>query len=95
MSNARIPFAENANPPAAVPQHQAYHQQMYAGNENAQQNAAGNKFKTPARPAQAPKSAKSSPLYPNGDAIQLPEIMTDSEDEDSEDENTGFRAPSW
>ncbi|KAK3116654.1 hypothetical protein LTR53_002768 [Teratosphaeriaceae sp. CCFEE 6253] len=95
MSNARIPFAENANPPAAVLQHQAYHQQMYGGNENAQQHAAGNKFKTPARPAQALKSAKSSPLYPNGDAIQLPEIMTDSEDEDSEDENTGFRAPSW
>lgn len=92
MSNARIPFAENVNPPA---QYHGY-QQPHPGHENAQTN----KFKTPARPAQAPrppKSAKSSPLYPNGDAIQLPEIQTDSEDEDSEDEATGggFRAPSW
>jgi hypothetical protein len=35
-------------------------------------------------------------LYPNGDNIQLPDIATDSEDEDSEDDDdTGFRAPSW
>nr|POE63015.1 inner centromere protein-related protein pic1 [Quercus suber] len=96
MSNARIPFAENVNPPA---QHHGYHP-PYPGHENAQPNAT-NKFKTPARPAQAPrpppKSARSSPMYPNGDAIQLPEIQTDSEDEDSEDEagGGGFRAPSW
>ncbi|TKA64548.1 hypothetical protein B0A55_11910, partial [Friedmanniomyces simplex] len=97
MSSARIPFADNANPPAAPQHHSNHQQQMYPGHENAQPTASNNKFKTPGRPAQAPKNAKSSPLYPNGDAIQLPEIMTDSEDEDSEDEagGGGFRAPSW
>ncbi|KAK3670276.1 hypothetical protein LTR78_009830 [Recurvomyces mirabilis] len=100
MSNARIPFAENNNPPATTSQQ--YQQQTYSGHENTHPSAQQqNKFKTPARPAQAPKSAKSSPLYPNGDAIQLPEILTDSEDEeDDEDEapgggGAGFRAPSW
>ena len=98
VSNARIPFAENANPPAQ--QHYSQQgQQMHPGFENMQLGVAAqnNKFKTPGRPAHAPKSAKSSPLYPNGDNIQLPEIATDSEDEDSDDEddNTGFRAPSW
>lgn len=94
VSNARIPFAENVNPPVAVQHHGPG--QMHPGYENMQPGAPQNKFKTPGRPAQAPKSAKSSPLYPNGDNIQLPEIATDSEDEDSEDEdNTGFRAPSW
>lgn len=84
LSTARIPFAENANPPASL----SGQSQMHPGYEN--------KYKTPGRPAQAPKSAKSSPLYPNGDSIALPEIQTDSEDEDSEDDdNTGFRAPSW
>ena len=94
VSNARIPFAENSNPPGTA---QHYGQgQMHPGYENMQPGAHQNKFKTPSRPAQAPKSAKSSPMYPNGDNIQLPDIATDSEDEDSEDEdNTGFRAPSW
>ncbi|KAK4991481.1 hypothetical protein LTR66_006549 [Elasticomyces elasticus] len=88
VSNAKIPFAENANPPpAAGPSHAQY---------QAQTNGAQTSFKTPGRPQQAPKSAKSSPAYPKGDNIELPEIATDSEDEDSEDEeNTGFRAPSW
>lgn len=36
--------------------------------------------------------AKSSPHYPSGENIQLPEIATDSEDNDSDDE---FSAPSW
>ncbi|EMD01146.1 hypothetical protein BAUCODRAFT_61455 [Baudoinia panamericana UAMH 10762] len=93
MSNARIPFAENANPPTA--QYAAY-QQTHPGYENLVPGAAASKFKTPARPAQAQKSAKSSPMYPNGDSIQLPEILTDSEEEDSEDDASGgFRAPSW
>ena len=38
--------------------------------------------------------AKSSPGYPNGDNISLPDIATDSEDEDSED-GDGFQAPAW
>jgi len=45
--------------------------------------------KTPARPAAA---AKSSPHYPASETINLPEIATDSEDEDSDNE---FAAPSW
>lgn len=36
--------------------------------------------------------AQSQPQYPNGDDIKLPEIMTDSEDEDSDNE---FEQPSW
>lgn len=96
MSNARIPFAENANPPAGQ---YPPNQHLYPGYENGGQHNP-NKYKTPARPAQAPKSAKtakSSPLYPKGDNIELPEIQTDSEDEDSEDEGpaAGFRVPSW
>lgn len=96
LSNARIPFAENANPPAASYYSQAP-SQPYQGNEN----ASSSKFKTPARPPMSkvpPKSAaKSSPMYANGDNIALPEIMTDSEDEDDEDDEAtgGFRAPSW
>lgn len=94
ISNARIPFAENANPPGQMQHH--VQSQMHPGHENMHPSAHQNKFKTPARSAHAPKSAKSSPLYPNGDNIQLPDIATDSEDEDSEDDNnTGFRAPSW
>lgn len=93
LSNARIPFAENANPPAA----QYYNQQSQSQQGN--ENGASSKFRTPARAptSKAPKSAKSSPMYPNGDNIALPEIMTDSEDEDDEDEEAtgGFRAPSW
>ncbi|WPG99956.1 Hypothetical protein R9X50_00277900 [Acrodontium crateriforme] len=95
MSNARIPFAEHSNAPSS--QHSAYSQQY--SNDNAS-SAHQNKYKTPARPgpAQGPlKSAKSSPLYQNGDAIQLPEIQTDSEEEDSDDEDSrgGLRVPSW
>lgn len=87
LSTARIPFAENSNPPGA----------------SSSKAAPPSAFKTPGRPAaqvvskkSVPKSAKSSPLYPNGDNINLPEIATDSEDEDSDDDQTGgFRAPSW
>lgn len=96
LSNARIPFAENANPPAAQYYNHQSQSQTYQGNEN---GAPSNKFKTPARPptSKAPKSAKSSPMYANGDNIALPEIMTDSEDEDDDEDDAtgGFRAPSW
>lgn len=50
-------------------------------------------YKTPARPGTAvpvakstAKSTRSSPRFQNGDAIELPEIQTDDEDEDSEAE---------
>jgi hypothetical protein len=58
----------------------------------------------PAGPAKTPLSAyqhktiqavKSSPHYQNGDQIHLPEIPTDSEDEDSEDEGNAFPIPDW
>ncbi|CAK4032513.1 C-type lectin [Lecanosticta acicola] len=92
MSNARIPFAENANPQATY-QPSGSQSQMHPGYENVPPN----KFKTPARPAHAPKSAKSTPHYPQGDNIELPDIATDSEDESDDEEETGggFRAPSW
>lgn len=91
MSSARIPFAENANPPASS--HYPQSSSAHSGYENAPPN----KFKTPARPAAAPKSAKSTPHYPQGDNIELPDIATDSEDESDEEETGGggFRAPSW
>ena len=38
---------------------------------------------------------KSSPHYPHGEAIHLPEIPTDSEDEDSENEGNAFPIPDW
>jgi hypothetical protein len=46
--------------------------------------------RTPGRSAQA--QAKSSPHYPPSESIALPEIATDSEDEDSDNE---FQAPNW
>ncbi|KAJ4371545.1 hypothetical protein N0V83_004764 [Neocucurbitaria cava] len=45
-----------------------------------------------AEPAHAPQPQPPQIQYPNGDDIKLPEIMTDSEDEDSENE---FEQPSW
>jgi len=76
FANARIPFAEAPNPPAGP-------------------SAPNGHFKTPARPDPnfaAKSAAKSSPYYPPSESIALPEIATDSEDEDSENE---FQAPAW
>ncbi|KAF2749576.1 hypothetical protein M011DRAFT_440203 [Sporormia fimetaria CBS 119925] len=42
--------------------------------------------------AESTQSAQPSAQYPNGEDIKLPDIMTDSEDEDSEND---FEAPSW
>jgi hypothetical protein len=38
---------------------------------------------------------KSSPQYQNGESIHLPEIPTDSEDDDSDAEPNGFPVPDW
>jgi len=67
--------------------------------------AAATTHKTPARPAGAvmngaksagKPSARSSPRFQNGDSIELPEIPTDSEDEDSDDEAANnFPVPGW
>ena len=48
----------------------------------------GNPSKAP-----APAPARPSPKYPNGDNIALPEIATDSEDEDSDSEM--LPVPKW
>jgi len=51
-------------------------------------NAPGQAHKTPARtalPSKQPKSAAQSPRFPNGDAIELPEINTEDEDSDEDD----------
>lgn len=68
----------------------------------ASNNPPANQHKTPARPGQsttskstAKSAARSSPRYQNGENIDLPEINTDSEDEDSEDGGNDFAVPSW
>lgn len=61
----------------------------FAEPPNAQQHPS---HKTPGTSKQQ-KLAKSSPHYPNGDQIKLPEIPTDSEDEDSDDNS--FPVPDW
>ena len=45
-----------------------------------------------AEPAHAPQPQPPQIHYPNGEDIKLPEIMTDSEDEDSDND---FEQPSW
>ncbi|KAF4627190.1 hypothetical protein G7Y89_g10965 [Cudoniella acicularis] len=56
-------------------------------------------YKTPARPvgkANAKSAAKSSPQYQNGENIDLPEIHTDSESEDSDaGDKPGFATLDW
>ena len=76
-AHGRVPFAESTNPNTQPSQAQ-YQQQA--------RNPAHASVKTPAT------AHKSSPQYPNGENIALPDIATDSEDEDSEDE---FNPPSW
>lgn len=63
---------------------------------------AGGPHKTPARPvvgqggkSTVKASAKSSPRYQNGDSIDLPEINTDSEDDDSDAGGNDFPVPEW
>lgn len=64
-------------------------------------NPAGHAYKTPGRPGpvgglkSAVKSAqRSSPRFQNGDAIDLPEIQTDDEDEEDDEPQPGTVA-SW
>ena len=44
--------------------------------------------------SQRAPSAKASPKYPNSDSVHLPEIATDSEDEDDSDSEM-FPVPKW
>jgi hypothetical protein len=76
FASGKIPFAEAPNPPATSRPQQPT-------------------FKTPNRAMQGPgqqsTAAKSSPHYPPSEQIQLPDIATDSEDDDENE----FTAPSW
>lgn len=82
FANARIPFAEAPNPPGPPQQTQSGYSQQHQLTRPIQKT-----------PGTAKSATKSSPAYPNGDNISLPDIATDSEDEDS-DENA-FEAPAW
>jgi hypothetical protein len=65
----------------------------FADAPNPPAGPSGAQYKTPGRPipnSAITSTAKSSPLYPNGDSIALPEIASDSEDEEDE-----FQAPDW
>lgn len=80
---------ETLHRPAKRPSQQAKMNPITPGHAHAQFA----KGKIPfAEPAHAPQPAPPTIQYPNGDDIKLPEIMTDSEDEDSENE---FEQPSW
>ena len=61
-------------------------------------NPSQSAYKTPlpAKHAMQPPPTKSSPLYPNGENIYLDDILTDSEEEDSEDEREKkANQPDW
>jgi hypothetical protein len=90
---AKRPFQpendETLHRPAKRPSQQAKMNPITPGHAHAQFA----KGKIPfAEPAHAPQPQPPTIQYPNGDDIKLPEIMTDSEDEDSENE---FEQPSW
>jgi hypothetical protein len=76
-ASGHIPFANAPNGPAASSSTQHSQQQQH---------------KTPGRNGAPASAAKSSPYYPPSESIVLPDIATDSEDEDSDND---FQAPSW
>ena len=87
ISNARIPFAEIPNPPGTIHHPQQQH----------------NTYKTPVRPQQlvqaqsyasAQSHFKSSP-QPDPNNIELPEIHTDSEDDEDMSDDEKFIPPDW
>jgi hypothetical protein len=88
---AKRPFQPEANDetihrPAKRPSQQAQAKYKPVTPAHAQFASGKIPFAEPSQPAQP------TIQYPNGDDIKLPEIMTDSEDEDSEND---FEAPSW
>jgi hypothetical protein len=84
FASGKIPFADAPNPSAGPSSsaHYSQHQQSMS------------QFRTPARPptAASASTAKPSPSAQLAENIELPDIATDSEDEDSDD---GFQAASW
>lgn len=80
-TTGKIPFADGvSNPPHVVAAHKAPGQSTSA-------SAHAHAQRAPTAPA------KSSPQYPNSENIHLPEIATDSEDEDSDAEM--LPVPKW
>jgi len=110
VSNARIPFAENANAIVNTNEY-SYSQHMKTMNPPVvpSSTTSTNAFKTPSRPVQMiqqQQQHKSSPAaYTQGDNIALPDINTDSEEDDDDNSDpdatpaagaaAAFRAPSW
>ena len=83
-SNAKIPFADASNPPAAsVSQAPPPHPQRA-------QPASGKTMV-----AAMAAAHKSSPQYPSGDSIELPEIATDSDDSEDDSGGRDFVPPDW
>jgi hypothetical protein len=92
-ANGRIPFADAPNPPAtaaaaaAAPTAQYGSQQHKTPGSKQLKTPGSQQYRTPG------PAGKSSPQYTPGEHIELPDIHTDSEDEDSDDEK--FEVPQW
>jgi hypothetical protein len=84
-ASGHIPFANAPNAPVAS---SASASVSVSSSQHPQQQ----QHKTPARSGAPASAAKSSPFYPPSESIVLPDIATDSEDEDSDND---FQAPSW
>lgn len=68
----------------------------------ANETAGPSLFKTPGAKSasklamlKTPAGVKDSPIYQNGEHIELPDIPTDSEDEDDKDFKESFNVPQW
>ncbi|KAL9105437.1 MAG: hypothetical protein Q9227_009398 [Pyrenula ochraceoflavens] len=84
FANGKVPFADIPNPPS-VPTIQNHHSKTPGSASAAAAHLAQQRANLP----------KSSPHYPSGENIHLPDIPTDSEDEDSDDDTNKFPVPSW
>ncbi|KIX03532.1 uncharacterized protein Z518_07085 [Rhinocladiella mackenziei CBS 650.93] len=80
---------------AAPPQMQQYATGAKIPFADAPNPPAPTKTPVPMMQQRTIQPVKSSPQYPNGESIHLPEIPTDSEDEDSDDEGNAFPIPDW
>ena len=104
ISQTQTQMQQFPHPP--IPPHRVAHPTAMAQYANGGKIPFADAPNPPAHHTKTPASAsayqhktlqlvKSSPHYPNGEAIHLPEIPTDSEDEDSADEGTAFPVPDW
>ncbi|RMZ88589.1 hypothetical protein DV736_g4181, partial [Chaetothyriales sp. CBS 134916] len=87
------PPPSRAQPPQMS---QFAHQKIpFADAPNPPAHSNQSKPSTSIRQVRTIQAVKSSPQFPHGEQIQLPEIPTDSEDEDSDDEANAFSIPDW